>query len=124
MTTRNILDIYDGIMCIIHKFLESISSVINIQHSMWDFHKGKTALLNNTCDGILPTNMPESLLIHNILVSGVYMDDITNTKYLLHHLHLVGNLFQQRHDKISDIYVSITASLLQLIYILCVREES
>ena len=54
---RNIGDIYVIIICICNLFIELSIYVSNSQYSMLAFHKGKTVLQNNKCQGILPTFM-------------------------------------------------------------------
>ena len=61
---------------------------MNSQHSMLDFHKENTALLKNKFQGILTTTILSYLVFHNNLISDLYMDDISDIKYQLHHLHL------------------------------------
>ena len=88
------------------------------------FHKENTVLLKNKFQAILPTTMLEHFLIINNFVSGVYMYDISDIKYHLQHIHLDKCLFKKIMIKIAYIYVSITVSLLQLIYISWVRGNS
>ena len=38
----------------------------------------------------------------------VYIDDISNNKFQLHHLYLEHYFIQQKHDQKIDIYVSTT----------------
>ena len=66
---------------------------------MLDLHKENTILLNNKCQGILPTTMLEYLIIHNIFVFDVYMENIADMKFQSHHLHLEDSFIQQKHDK-------------------------
>ena len=62
--------------------------------------------------------MIESLVTNSSFVSDIYMEYLSDMKCRLHYLHLDQFCIQQKHDKIADIYVSITVSLLQLIHIL------
>ena len=50
------------------------------------------------------------------------MDDISYMKYQIHHSHLKQYVIKQKHDLISKMYVGITGSLLQLVYIHWVRK--
>ena len=43
--------------------------------------------------------MLESLIIHNIFVTGVLIEDIDEMKYQLHHIHLEQCSIQQLHDQ-------------------------
>ena len=61
--------------------------------------------------------MFKSLVIHNSFVSDAHTEDISENKFQLHHLHFEKYFIQQKHDKNSNFYVSITVYLLQLIYI-------
>ena len=75
-------------------------------------------LIKKKCQGILPTNISASLVNLNSFVSGVYLYYIADMKYQLHHLHLERDFIQQKMIKIADIYINITVSILQLIYII------
>ena len=74
------------------------------------------------CQEILPTTMLAYLVINNIFVSDIYI--IANMKCQLCHLHLEQDFIQQNIFRISDIYVSITEFLHQLIYISWGRNNS
>ena len=89
----NITDIYVIILCICHPFIDYSISGSNSQHSMLDFHKGNTVLLNNKFQGIIPTNMLAYLVNINIYVSDAYMYDIYKIMCQLHHLHFGNILF-------------------------------
>ena len=65
---------------------------------MLSFHKENNDLLNNKCQVTLKKTMVEYLVINNIFVSDLYMDDIANMKYQLHHLHLEQSLTKQIND--------------------------
>ena len=84
-------------MCICHPFIESGISGSNNQHSILAFHKEKTVLLYKKWQWTPPTNVLESLVIHNSFLSDAYMDDIADLKYQLHRLHLEKYFNQQRH---------------------------
>ena len=43
--------------------------------------------------------MLEYLIIHNIFVSGVYMEDIADMKCQLHHIHLEQYFIKPKHDQ-------------------------
>ena len=64
------------------------------------------------------------LEILNSFSSGIYMDDIADMICQIHHVHLYKYLILENMIKISDIFVSITVSLLQLIYIIWVRKNT
>ena len=49
--------------------------------------------------GIPPTTILESLVDINRFVSNVYMDDIANMIFQLHHLHLEQYCIQRQHDQ-------------------------
>ena len=53
--------------------------------------------LKKKIKGIIPKTMSYYLVIHNSLVSDVYMDDIAGMKYFLHHLHFEQYFIQQKH---------------------------
>ena len=55
---------------------------------MLSFHKENTVLQRKKHQGILPTNMLESLVNINIFFSNVYMDDIADMIFQIYHLHL------------------------------------
>ena len=74
-------------------------------------------MLNNKCQGIPPTAILVCLVIDNCFVSDVYMEYIDDRKFQLHHLHLEQYFIQQNMIKVSDIYVRITVSILQFVYI-------
>ena len=65
---------------------------------MLSFHRENNDLLNNKCQVTLKKTMVEYLVINNIFVSDLYMDDIANMKYQLHHLHLEQSLIKQIND--------------------------
>ena len=46
-----------------------------------------------------PTNMLEYLIIHKSFVIDVYMEDMANMKFQIHHLHLEKYFIQQKHDQ-------------------------
>ena len=43
--------------------------------------------------------MLEYLVIHSSFFSGVYMEDIVDMKFQLHHLHLGQYFIQLKHDQ-------------------------
>ena len=82
---------YVSIMCLCHPLIDSGIYGINRQHSMLAFHKENTVLLKKICHGMLPITMLAYLVVRNIFVSDVYLDDIANMKFQLHHSHLEQN---------------------------------
>ena len=74
-------------------------------------------MLNKKCQGIPPTDILVCLVIDNCFFYDVYMEDIDDRKFQLHHLHLEQYFIQQNMIKVSDIYVRITVSILQFVYI-------
>ena len=78
-------------------FIDSIISESNIQHSMLAFYKENTVTVKNRFQGILPTTMLTSLIIHNHFVSDVHMEDMTDMKCQLRHLNLEKYFIQQKH---------------------------
>ena len=61
--------------------------------------------------------MLEYFVVHNMCFYDVYMEDIYNIKYQIHHTHLDQYFIQQSIIKISGICISITVYLLWLICI-------
>ena len=66
---------------------------------MLDLYKENTILFLNKRQGILPTIMLEHLLNIGCFVSDAYMEDITDMKCQIHHLHLEQYFIQQKHDQ-------------------------
>ena len=59
--------------------------------------QGRQILQNNKCKGMLPTNMLAYVVNLNRFVSDVYMDNISNMIYQLHHSHSEQFFNQQQH---------------------------
>ena len=88
-------DIYVGTMCICHPFPYTSLFGSNIKYSMLSINKECNGLLKNKCEGVLPTNMIASLVIHNSFVYDVYMEDIANMKCQLHHIQMEEYFIQK-----------------------------
>ena len=84
-------------MFIFHKLIESILCGSNIQHSRLYFHKEKKVLQKKQ-KAMLPTIMLKCLGIINSFASGMYMYDISNMIFWLHHLHLDYHFIQQKYE--------------------------
>ena len=59
----------------------------------------ESSIFGSNSQEILPTTMFAYLVIYNSFVSDIYMEDIADTKYQLHHLHLEKYFIQQKHDQ-------------------------
>ena len=66
---------------------------------MLALHKENTYFPNNKCQGMPPTNMLEYLIIHKSFVIDVYMEDMANMKFQIHHLHLEQYFIQKERNK-------------------------
>ena len=61
--------------------------------------------------------MLETLVLNNSFVSNAYTEDPASIKYQLHYKKLEDYFIQQNYDQNDQLYVIITVSILQLIYI-------
>ena len=87
----------------------------NIHHPMLAFHKENTAL-RKKIQILLPKFMLASLAILCSFVTDVYMEDISDTKFQLHRIHLENVLYNKTRKIIASTYVSILVSLLKFVY--------
>ena len=119
-----ITDIYVIIMCIFHLFIDSSISVSNTKHSMLYFYKGNTVLLERKCQGILPTVLFASLVIHNsfYLMYILKIYPTWNISFTIYIWRIV--LFNNNIIKIPNIYVRITVSLFRYLYLFLGRKTS
>ena len=62
-------------------------------------------------------NIWAPLVIHKSFITYLYTKDIYDTEFQLHSIYLEKKLYNKTKKAISVIYVSITVSLLQFIYI-------
>ena len=92
---------YVSSVVICHMFIDSSQFGINNQAPKSYLHKEFTVLPYKTFQRILQTYMLSSLIYHNKIATSVLMDDISNMKCQLHHLHFEEYLIQQKKETIA-----------------------